>query len=141
MKQSPIFVRMHDLLLWLLPQTAKFPREQRFALTQAVQQSAMHLQERLIEAGMHKGAERIALLHEADVELVKLKAHLYLCQDMGLLTMRQYEHVSRLTLEVGKLLGAWLEQEHRTQKPLFSAKTGFGERTVSAGNCPTVGMD
>ena len=113
MKQSPIFVRMHDLLLWLLPQTAKFPREQRFALTQAVQQTAMRLQERLIEAGMHKGAERIALLHQADIEMVKLKAHLRLCQDMGHLTVRQQEHVSRLTMEVGKLLGAWLDQEKK----------------------------
>jgi four helix bundle protein len=118
MKQSPIFVKTHDLLLWLLPQTAKFPREQRFALTQAVQQSAMRLQERLIEAGMAKGQERFARLREADVELVKLKAHLRLCQDMNLLTVNQYGHVSQMTLEVGKLLGAWLQQENRSQSNL-----------------------
>ena len=114
MKRSPIFVRTHDLLLWLLPQTAKFPREQRFALTQAVQQTAMGIQERLIEAGVHRGKDRLGLLQQADVELVKLKAHLLLCQDMGLLTVRQYEHASRLLLEVGKLLGAWLEKERKT---------------------------
>jgi len=116
MKQSPIFVRTHDLLLWLLPQTAKFPREQRFALTQAVQRSAMSLQEQLIEAGMHQGEERANLLRQADVQLVKLKAHLRLCLDLGLLTVRQYEHVSRLLVEVGKLLGAWLEQERRVMR-------------------------
>jgi four helix bundle protein len=113
MKQSPIFAKTHDLLLWLLPQTAKFPREQRFALTQTVQQSAMRLQERLIEAGMSKGQERLARLREADVELVKLKAHLRLCQDMNLLTVNQYGHVSQMTLEVGKLLGAWLGQANK----------------------------
>ena len=48
---------------------------------------------------------------------------------MGLLTVRQYEHASRLTTEVGKLLGAWLEQE---KKPL---------QTVTTGNRPAVGVD
>lgn len=128
-KQSPVFARTHDLLLWLLPQTAKFPREQRFALTQAVQQSAMRLQERLIEAGMNKGSERVKLLRQADIELVKLKAHLRLCQDMKLVTVRQYEHVSGLTLEVGKLLGAWLAQESTALK------------AAPAGDRLTVGVD
>ncbi len=114
MTQSPIFVKTHDLLLWLLPQTAKFPREQRFALTQAVQQTAMRLHEKLIEAGMTQGAERRARLREADVALVKLKSYLRLCEEMKLLTMRQYEHVARLAMEVGKLLGAWLTKENQT---------------------------
>jgi hypothetical protein len=118
---------MHDLLLWLLPQTARFPREQRFALTQAVQQSAMRLQERLIEAGMHQDARRVELLQQADIELVKLKAHLRLCQDMKLLTVNQYGHVSQMTMEVGKLLGAWLAQERK--------------QAASAGNRLAVGVD
>jgi hypothetical protein len=67
---------------------------------------------------MAKGQERFARLREADVELVKLKAHLRLCQDMNLLTVNQYGHVSQMTLEVGKLLGAWLQQENRSQSNL-----------------------
>ena len=114
MNQSPIFVKTHDLLLWLLPQTAKFPREQRFALTQAVQQTAMRLHEKLIEAGMAQGTERIARLRGADIELVKLKSYLRLCEEMKLVTTRQYEHVARLAMEVGKLLGAWLTKENQT---------------------------
>jgi cytosine/adenosine deaminase-related metal-dependent hydrolase len=126
MKQSPIFTKAHDLLLWLLPQTAKFPREQRFVLTQAVQQSALRLQERLIEAGMSKGSERVALLHQADIELVKLKERLRLCQEMKLLTVGQYGYASQMTLEVGKLLGAWLARETK--------------QTASAGDRPAAGM-
>lgn len=129
MKQSPIFVRTHELLLWLLPHTAKFPREQRFALTQAVQQSAMRLLERLIEAGMNQGSTRVSLLHQADIELVKLKAYLRLCQALDLLTERQFEHAGRLTLEVGKLLGAWLVQE------------GKASPKVMEDNRPAMGID
>ena len=115
MNQSPVFVKMHDLLLWLLPQTAKFPREQRFALTQSVQQTAMRLHEKLIESGMTQGSERITRLRGADVELVKLKEYVHLCEEMKLLTTRQYEHIARLMMEVGKLLGAWLAQEKKTR--------------------------
>ena len=32
MQESPIFVRTFDLLIWLLPFTQKFPKEQRFVL-------------------------------------------------------------------------------------------------------------
>lgn len=129
MNQSPIFVKTHELLLWLLPQTAKFPREQRFALTQSVQQSAMRLLDRLIEAGMHQGAARVALLGQADIELVKLKAYLRLCEEMKLLTARQVEHVAHLTLQAGKLLGAWLAQEKK-----------MGATVVALGR-PAVGID
>ncbi len=32
MKESPIFTRTFDMLMWLLPATTKFPKEQRFIL-------------------------------------------------------------------------------------------------------------
>jgi hypothetical protein len=129
MNQSPIFVKTHELLLWLLPQTAKFPRQQRFALTQSVQQSAMRLLDRLVEAGMSRGAERVAHLSQADMELVKLKAYLRLCEGMNLLTPRQVEHVARFTLEIGKLLGAWLAQAKKS------------DAIVQAPSHPAVGID
>ena len=41
MKESPIFARTHDLLLWLLPHTMGFPRSQRFVLTRRVQDAVV----------------------------------------------------------------------------------------------------
>ena len=41
MKQSPIFTKTYDLLRWLIPQTVKFPRQQRFVLAEAVQRTAL----------------------------------------------------------------------------------------------------
>jgi hypothetical protein len=107
MKQSPIFVRTYDLLVWLIPRTTKFPREQRFVLGKAVQETALRFQEQLIEAALSGGRNRRRALVRADIDLAKLRFYLRLCQDLELITLRQYRHVAEMVTEVGRLLGGW----------------------------------
>jgi cytosine/adenosine deaminase-related metal-dependent hydrolase len=107
MTQSPIFSKTYDLLAWLIPATIKFPREHRFVLARAVQETALQFQERLIEAGLAKGKPQQQALAEADVGLTKLRFYLRLCQDLKVITPRQYQHVAEMVTEVGKLLGGW----------------------------------
>ncbi len=107
MRQSPIFAKTYDLLLWLIPTTTKFPREQRFVLARAVQETALRFQERLLEAGLAQGKAQRRALAQADVELAKLRFYLRLCQDLKLITPRQYQHVAKMVTEVGRLLGGW----------------------------------
>jgi hypothetical protein len=106
-KESPIFARTYDLLLWLIPQTLKFPREHRFTMAQRVQDVALDFQERIIEAGLSNGQRQDDHLSRADVDLTKLRFYLRLCKDLQLLSLGQYEHVSRMVMEIGKLLGGW----------------------------------
>lgn len=112
MSQSPIFVKTYDLLLWLVPITTKFPREQRFVLARYVQDAALKFQECLIEAGSlptgNKQA-KLALLNQADVALTKLRFHLRLCHDLNLLAPGQHRHVSQMIDEIGRLLGGWFK--------------------------------
>ncbi len=105
MKQSPIFTKTYDLLLWLIPATTKFPREQRFVLAKRVQETALNFQERLLEAGVQQGQYRRRALVEADGELAKLRFYLRLSHDLDLISHRQYEHASKMVVEVGRLLG------------------------------------
>lgn len=107
MQESPIFTKTYDLLLWLMQATTKFPREQRFVLAQAVQQSALGFQEHLIEAGVGQGRARSRALVEADVELTKLRFYLRLSKDLKLLKLNQYRHAAEMVAEVGRLLGGW----------------------------------
>jgi len=106
-KESPIFARTYDLLLWLIPQTLKFPREHRFTMAQRVQDVALDFQERIIEAGLSDDQRQDDYLARADVDLTKLRLYLRLCKDLQLLSLGQYEHVSRMLVEIGKLLGGW----------------------------------
>ena len=57
-----------------------------------------------------RAAERPALLREADVALDKLRFTVRLCQELGLLTPKQYQYAAGLFAETGKLLGAWLKR-------------------------------
>jgi hypothetical protein len=107
MQQSPIFTKTYDLLLWLLPTTTKFPREHRFVLAKAVQETALRFHERLIEAGLAQGQSRQRALAQADVDLTKLRFYLRLCQDLRIITPNQYRHVAEMVAEVGRLLGGW----------------------------------
>ena len=109
MQQSPIFTKTYDLLVWLIPTTTKFPREHRFVLARAVQETALRFQETLIEAGLASGRSKPSRLAEADVLLTKLRFYLRLCLDLGIITPRQYQHVAEMVTEVGKLLGGWRE--------------------------------
>ena len=105
MKESPIFTRTYDLLRWLIPVTVKFPRQQRFVLAEAVQRTVLAFQERLIEASLSN--QPSDPLKNADVTLVKLRLYLRLCRDLQMISPGQYEHVSRMVTEIGRLLGGW----------------------------------
>ena len=50
MKESPIFSKTYDFVVWLIPVTIKFPRAQRFVMADILQREALRFQELLIEA-------------------------------------------------------------------------------------------
>jgi hypothetical protein len=105
MKESPIFARTYDFVKWLIPLTVKFPRHQRFVVAQAMQQAALNLQERLIEAVRLPNVTDH--LRAADVELDKLRFYLRLSYDLGYINLGQQRHAGQMLAEIGRLLGSW----------------------------------
>jgi hypothetical protein len=114
MQESPIFSRTHDLLLWLLPHAAQFPRKYRFSLGERLARKALDFQESLLAAGSRAGAERSASLRQADLELAQLRHLVRLCHELECFSLAQYEVVSRLLVEIGRLLGGWLKNVSKT---------------------------
>ena len=110
MKQSPIFAKTYDFLLWLIPATTKFPREHRFGLAAKVQAAVYRFQEDLLEAGLSQGKGRSRALARADVSLAKVRFYIRLCRDLNLITPSQYQHAAKMETEIGRLLGGWRKQ-------------------------------
>jgi hypothetical protein len=110
MEEAPLYVRTYDLLLWLIPMVQKFPRPHRFGLAERIQCLVLDFQDALVAAGKSKDVERRQWLKQADLLLAQLRTWMRLCVDLKLLTLRQYEHVSKLIAEVGRLLGAWIKK-------------------------------
>ena len=108
-----VFTRCYDLLAWLLPRAEKFPRAFRFTVTQRLIDAALDLQEALFEAQSQRGAPRLDALRRADAALNHLRLYLRLAWDWRWLNAGQYEHVSAIVAEIGRLLGGWLKQSTR----------------------------
>lgn len=105
-----IFTRTYDLLKWLLPKLERFPKLYRGTITQRLMGSALDFQEALFDAQSYTGSIRLRHLHQADSHLNKLRLYLRLAHEWGWLSPGQYEHVSRMVSEVGRLLGGWIKQ-------------------------------
>lgn len=108
MQEAPIFAKTYDLLLWLIPATLKYPREHRFALALRTQQAVLDFNELIVLA--RKTADKRTLLIQADARLEQVRLYLRLAFDLKILTLRQYEYVSREVSAVGALLGDWLKR-------------------------------
>lgn len=114
-QEMVIFTRTYDFVSWLIPLTENFPRSQRFVLTARLQNASLNFQERIIEANAVRGIRRREKLEDADAELLKVRLYLRLCQKWGWLKEGQYQHVSKVVAELGRLLGGW--QKTVTSKP------------------------
>jgi len=111
MKESPLYARTYDLLLWLIPQTNKFPRVHRFGLAEKIQNVLFAFQDNLIAAGKARSKQdKLKKLQDADVQLEQLRVWIRLSRDLDIIQLNQYEHVSRMVSEVGRLLGAWIKK-------------------------------
>jgi hypothetical protein len=107
-QSSPIFTQTYDLLRWLVPATLNFPKSQRGVLARRLQHHAFGFYELLVDAAMSD--DPAPALREADRALTKLRHYLRLSRELGLLKPGQYEHVSKIVVEIGRLLGGWLKK-------------------------------
>jgi hypothetical protein len=106
-QEMPIFTRTFDFLTWLLPISNKFPRAQRFSVTNRLLGAAFDLREQLEAANHCKGRQRLAYLNEADISLDKVRLYLRLAVRWEWLTLGQYHHAAKMVAEIGRLLGGW----------------------------------
>ena len=106
-QDMPIFTRSFDLLTWLLPATNHFPKAHRHTFTQRLLDAAFELRERLEEANLRRGSSRKERLDLADEALARVRVYLRLAFQWTWLSSGQYQHVSAMAVEIGRLLGGW----------------------------------
>ncbi|MBK8046273.1 MAG: diversity-generating retroelement protein Avd [Anaerolineales bacterium] len=110
MDEMVIFTKTYLMLSWLLPHCERFPKPKRFVVTKRLQDAALDFQETLFLANAATGRTRLTHLQTADAHLNKLRLYLRLVHEWQWLTAGQYEHVSKMVAEIGRLLGGWLHQ-------------------------------
>ena len=111
-----ILTRTFGLLNWLLPKSEKFPKLYRNTVTQRLMESVLDFQEAVFDAQSRRGEERFKHLLDADAHLNKIRLYLRLAHHWKWLNNGQYNHVSQMVAEVGRLLGGWLRQARKADK-------------------------
>ena len=106
---GPALEKMYQFLLWLVPTIDKLPRARKFTLGDRIEETALDVLERLIEATYSKNAE--SLLRAANLGLEKLRFLFRLASDLRLIDLRRYEHAARAIDEVGRLVGGWMKTQ------------------------------
>lgn len=104
-----IITKVYDLILYLVPQTAKFPRSQRYLLGERLETLFLDILEILLEATYLR--DKVDLLSKANVKLERARYHVRLCKDLKLIDLKRYEVLSKMINDIGLQLGGWIKQQ------------------------------
>lgn len=114
MDNLPIIQRMYDLILWYVPRLNKMPRNYKHLLGDRIQTQLYSVLEGFIRARYRR--EKLPLLEELTVDPDIIRFQTQLCKDFSLLDTRRYEHVSKMTNEIGENLGGWIRQQRKKKQ-------------------------
>lgn len=105
--QLTILTKLHDMAKYAYPALAQFPKSEKFAIVVDIKRCMNTVMEKAIEAS--KQYHKKTTLQEMDVELEKLRHYLRLSHELGFLPPKKYEILSRMTDEIGRMLGGWIK--------------------------------
>ena len=114
MKESPIFIKAYETMIWILEHTKKFPKNQRFVMAQRIEDAALSFYDDIIYASkLRKNSRK---LFEADYQLERLRIYNRVSKDMKLFSFKQYEYLSKELNDIGNLLGAWIKSSTKVDR-------------------------
>ncbi|TRZ49984.1 MAG: diversity-generating retroelement protein Avd [Dehalococcoidia bacterium] len=102
---TPVVERHYQLILWMLPKMAKFPKDQRFLLADRIEKLLLDILELLIEAVYSKTKKDI--LVKVNLKLDFLRFMMRIAKDMKYVSLKGYDFFCQSVLEVGRMVGGW----------------------------------
>lgn len=105
--EMPLFAKTMDFLAWMAAQVENFPKLYRDTITRRTLDALLDFQEAILTANNERNQQRLAHLQQADGHLDKVRLYMRLIHRVRWLNDGQYEHGSRMLVEIGKLLGGW----------------------------------
>jgi hypothetical protein len=114
-EQDNILTKLHDLLLYVVPVLAKFPRDHKFTLGDRVLLRLLDVQECCVMA--YYGRDKAGPLTEANLHLEMARHQVRLAHDLKLVSHHQYEVLAGKMEECGRMVGGWLKSAVSRRKP------------------------
>ncbi|OED36241.1 hypothetical protein AB833_26750 [Chromatiales bacterium (ex Bugula neritina AB1)] len=106
-----VYVQWETFLHWLLDRTEGFPKRLRFTLTSRIDNRALDVFERLVEARYSR--DKINLLSAINRDLEILRLLLRIAHDRRALDHRAFDHATVQIDTTGRMIGGWLRQQRQ----------------------------
>ncbi len=110
-----VFARWERFVGWLLDRNEKFPKRVAFTFRTRIDNLALDVFERLVEARYSR--DRGPVLRRVNLDLEKLRLLLRLASDQAVLDEKAYLQAAGELQEVGKMVGGWLRNTLGTEAP------------------------
>jgi hypothetical protein len=108
---SSILTLMYDFLKYLIPELAKFPRDQKFNTGNRIQNLTHDILDDIVTAYYTGFSDKkIERLREANVKLELLRFGIRLCHDLKLFSNEKYGVISGKINTIGGTLGNWIKK-------------------------------
>jgi hypothetical protein len=102
-----ILLKLHDLLVYLLPQLNKFPRDQKFVLGDRIETKVLDVQESCLRAYYNR--DKRGHLLEANLQLEVARHLVRLAHGLKLFSTHTFGVLAAKLDEVGRMIGGWLK--------------------------------
>jgi hypothetical protein len=106
-KLTPVVEKHYQLILWMLPRMANFPKDQRFLLTDRIEKLLLDILELLIEAVYSKNKKDILI--KVNLKLDSLRFMMRIAKDMKYVNINSYDFFCQSSIEIGRMVGGWLK--------------------------------
>jgi hypothetical protein len=105
-RSENVLTKMHDLLVYVVPQLGKFPRDQKFVLGDRIEVKLLEILELCVRA--YYTRDKRAHLVEANMTLEVVRRLVRLAHALRLFSTHTYGVISGQVDEVGRMVGGWL---------------------------------
>ena len=102
---TPVVEKQYQLILWMLPKIANFPKDQRFLLADRIERLLLDILEMLIGAVYSKNKREI--LARVNLKLDMMRFMMRMAKDMKYVNLKSYDHFCQIVLEIGRMVGGW----------------------------------
>ena len=102
-----LLTKMQDLLVYLIPQLNKFPRDQKFVLGDRIETKLLDVQEDCLRA--YYSRDKRGHLLEANLQLEVARHLVRLANALKLFSNHTYGVLAEKMDEVGRMIGGWLK--------------------------------
>lgn len=100
-----VWKKAHKFVIEIYKITSKFPKNEKFSLTDQLRRSASSIPTNIVEGNEREGKkEYLQFLYTAKGSLAESKYHLLLAKDLGYISEQEFRLTTETGNEIGKLL-------------------------------------